>query len=119
MITTKRLSRLRRAKRTRMKIRQIEATRLCIYKTSRHMYAQVTTTDGSKTIACASTLDKELRDTLKQTGNVDAAKEVGKLVAKRALEAGIRAVAFDRSGFAFHGRVKALADAAREVGLEF
>lgn len=116
---TKRLSRLRRAKRTRMKIRQIEATRLCIYKTPRHMYAQVTTTDGSKTLVCASTLDKELRETLKYTGNVDAAKEVGKLVAKRALEAGIREVAFDRSGFAFHGRVKALADAAREVGLEF
>jgi len=116
---TKKLSRLRRAKRTRMKIRQLEATRLCVYKTPRHMYAQVTTTDGSKTLVCASTLDKEIRETLKYTGNVDAAKEVGKLVAKRALEAGIREVAFDRSGFSFHGRVKALADAAREVGLEF
>jgi len=115
----KKLSRLRRAKRTRMKIRQLEATRLCVYKTPRHMYAQVTTTDGSKTIVCASTLDKELKETLKYTGNVDAAKEVGKLLAKRALEAGIREVAFDRSGFAYHGRVKALADAAREVGLEF
>jgi large subunit ribosomal protein L18 len=83
------------------------------------MYAQVTTADGNKTLVCASTLDKELRKKLKATGNVDAAKEVGKLLAKRALEAGISAVAFDRSGFAYHGRVKALAEAAREVGLEF
>lgn len=115
----KKLSRLRRAKRTRLKIRELEATRLSVHKTSRHMYAQVTTADGSKTLVCASTLDKELRETLKTTGNADAAKEVGKLVAKRALEAGIREVAFDRSGFIFHGRIKALADAAREVGLEF
>ena len=112
-------NRIRRAKRTRMKIRELEATRLCVYKTPRHMYAQVTTPDGAKTLACASTLDKELRETLKVTGNVNAAKEVGKLLAKRALEAGIRKVAFDRSGFLFHGRIKALADAAREVGLEF
>jgi large subunit ribosomal protein L18 len=83
------------------------------------MYAQVTTSDGSKTVAYASTLDKELRKALKQTGNVDAAKEVGKLIAQRALEAGIRQVAFDRSGFTYHGRVKALAEAAREMGLEF
>ena len=85
------------------------------------MYAQVikTAADGSKTVVCASTLDKELKETLKYTGNIDAAKEVGKLVAKRALAAGISEVAFDRSGFPFHGRVKALADAAREVGLEF
>jgi large subunit ribosomal protein L18 len=115
----KRLSRLRRAKRTRMKIRELEVTRLSVHKTPRHMYAQVTTSDGSKTLVCASTLDKELRKKLKTTGNTDAAKEVGKLLAKRALEAGIKAVAFDRSGFPFHGRIKALADAAREVGLEF
>lgn len=83
------------------------------------MYAQVTTADGAKTLVCASTLDKELRAKLKTTSNVDAAKEVGKLLAKRALEAGISEVAFDRSGFLFHGRIKALADAAREVGLEF
>ena len=115
----KQSSRLRRSKRTRMRIRELEAMRLCVYKTPRHMYAQVTTADGSKTLACASTLDKELREKLKITGNVDAAKEVGKLLAKRALEAGISAVAFDRSGFTFHGRIKALADAAREGGLEF
>lgn len=116
---TKKESRVRRAKRTRMKIRELEATRLCVYKTPRHMYAQVTTSDGSKTLVCASTLDKELKKKLKSTGNSDAAKEVGKLLAQRALEAGIREVAFDRSGFAYHGRIKALADAAREVGLEF
>lgn len=115
----KKESRLRRATRTRSKIRELEAIRLCVHKTPRHMYAQVTTSDGSKTLVCASTLDKELRKKLKSTGNVDAAKEVGKLLAKRALEAGIREVAFDRSGYVFHGRIKALADAAREDGLEF
>ena len=115
----KRSTRLRRAKRTRMKIRELEAIRLSVHKTPRHVYAQIITSDGSKTLVCASTLDKELREKLKITGNVDAAKEVGKLIAKRALEAGIQAVAFDRSGFPFHGRVKALADAAREIGLEF
>ena len=102
-----------------MKIRELEAIRLCVYKTPRHMYAQVTTPDGKKTLICASTLDKELRKTLKTTGNAEAAKEVGKLIAKRALAAGISTVAFDRSGFRYHGRIKALADAAIEVGLEF
>jgi large subunit ribosomal protein L18 len=102
-----------------MRIRRLEATRLCIYKTPRHMYAQVTTADGARTLAAASTLDKELKSTLKYSGNADAAKEVGKLVAKRALAAGVKEVAFDRSGFIYHGRVKALAEAAREAGLEF
>jgi len=115
----KQLSRLRRAKRSRMKIRELEATRLCVYKTPRHMYAQVTTSDGSKTLACASSLDKEIREKLKSTGNVEAAKEVGKLIAERALKAGINTVAFDRSGFQYHGRVEALANAAREMGLQF
>jgi large subunit ribosomal protein L18 len=116
---TKQVSRLRRAKRTRMKIRELEVTRLTVYKTPRHMYAQVTTADGAKTLVCASTLDKDLRKSLKTTGNVDAAREVGKLIAKKALEAGITTVAFDRAGFAYHGRIKALADAARETGLQF
>lgn len=115
----KKESRQRRAKRTRMRIRDLEATRLSVNKTPRHMYAQIMTADGSKTLVSASTLDKELREQLKVTGNVDAAKAVGQLVAKRAIEAGIKTVAFDRSGFAYHGRVKALADAARESGLEF
>jgi large subunit ribosomal protein L18 len=102
-----------------MNIRAHEATRLCVHKTPQHIYAQVTTSDGAKVLACASTLDKELRKQLKSTGNKDAAIEVGKLIAQRAIAAGVRAVAFDRSGFSFHGRIKALADAAREGGLEF
>ena len=115
----KREARTRRAKRTRCKIRDLEVTRLSVHKTARHVYAQVISSDGSKTLVCASTLDKELQKSLKSTGNVDAAKEVGKLVAKRALDAGIKSVAFDRSGYRYHGRIKALADAARETGLEF
>lgn len=109
----------RRSMRTRMRIRGLNAVRLCVNKTSSHMYAQVTTPDGSKVLACASTLDKELRGKLANTGNVAAAQAVGKLVAERAVKAGVQKVAFDRSGFLYHGRVKALADAAREGGLEF
>lgn len=115
----KRATRLRRAKATRCHIRKLEATRLCVYKTPRHMYAQITTPCGGKTLVCASTLDGDLKKSLKYTGNVDAAKQVGKLLAERAIKAGIKEVAFDRSGFVYHGRVKALADAAREAGLEF
>lgn len=115
----KKTSRIRRAKRTRCKIREVEAVRLCIFKTPRHMYAQLISPTGSNTLLQASTLDKSLRKQLKSTGNITAAKEVGKLLAQRALKSGIKKVAFDRSGFAYHGRVKALADAAREVGLEF
>ncbi|WP_148338236.1 50S ribosomal protein L18 [Aquicella siphonis] len=115
----KKITRLRRAKRTRLKIRDLEVTRLTVHKTPRHMYAQVTSSDGAKTLVCASTLDKELRKKMKSTGNIEAAKEVGKLIAQRALEAGITEVAFDRAGFAYHGRIKALAEAAREVGLQF
>lgn len=112
-------ARLKRAKRTRMRIRAIGTVRLCVNKTVQHTYAQLTAADGSRTLASASTLDKELRKSVKNGGNVDAAKEVGKLIAKRALDAGVKSVAFDRSGFKFHGRIKALADAAREAGLEF
>lgn len=116
---SKKETRQRRAKRTRLHIAKLEATRLTIFKSSKHMYAQITTYDGSQTLAAASTLDKELRSKLKITGNVDAAKEVGSLIAKRAIEVGVSSVAFDRSGFPYHGRVKALADAAREAGLQF
>jgi large subunit ribosomal protein L18 len=119
MKLNKQESRTRRAKPTRMHIRKLEVIRLCVHKTPRHMYAQVTTPDGQKTLISASTLDKEVREKLKVTGNAEAAKAVGTLVAKRALEAGIRKVAFDRSGYRYHGRIKALADAAREIGLEF
>src|SRR5687768_9043820 len=115
----KKSARLRRAKRTRMNIRSQEAVRLCVHRTPRHMYVQVISSTDSNVLVCASTLDKQLKGKIKSTGNVEAAKLVGQLVAKRALEAGIQKVAFDRSGFHYHGRVKALADAARESGLEF
>jgi large subunit ribosomal protein L18 len=116
-MSDKKLSRLRRARRARAKIRELGATRLVINRTPRHMYAQIISGDGSRVLASASTLDKDLRSG--KTGNADAAKAVGALVAERAKAAGITTVAFDRSGFKYHGRVKALADAAREGGLEF
>ncbi|SFM64826.1 50S ribosomal protein L18 [Marinobacter zhejiangensis] len=111
------IERLRRARKVRMKIRELGANRLSVHRTPRHMYAQVTTADGSKVLASASTLDKELRQGT--TGNVDAAKKVGQLIAERAKAAGVETVAFDRSGYRYHGRVQALADAAREAGLKF
>ena len=116
-MSAKKESRLRRARKVRIKIRERGSNRLCVHRTPRHMYAQVTTADGSRVLATASTLDKELRQGA--TGNVDAARQVGELIAQRAKKAGIEEVAFDRSGFRYHGRVKALADAARETGLQF
>lgn len=115
----KQSSKQRRAMRTRMRIREQEAIRLSVHRTPKHIYAQVISSNGASVLACASTLDKQIKGKLKSTGNIEAAKLVGKLVAKRALDAGIKQVAFDRSGFSYHGRVKALADAAREGGLEF
>lgn len=115
----KKTSRMRRARRARMKIRELGAFRLSIHRTPRHIYAQVIGRDGGYTLAAASTLDKELRARLASTGNRDAAVEVGKLIAERAKAAGVESVAFDRSGFKYHGRVRALADAAREAGLQF
>ena len=108
---------LRRARKARLKMHELEVVRLCVFRSSQHIYAQVISADGSKVLASASTLDKELRDAA--TGNIDAATKVGQLVATRAKAAGVSQVAFDRSGFKYHGRVKALADAAREGGLEF
>lgn len=116
-MSDKKLSRLRRARRARAKIRELNVTRLTIHRTPRHIYAQVISEDGSRVVASASTLDKDLRSG--KTGNADAAKAVGALLAERAKAAGVTQVAFDRSGFKYHGRVKALADAAREGGLEF
>ena len=110
-------ARLRRARRARMKMRELGANRLSVHRTPRHIYAQVTAPEGDKVLASASTVEKELR--AEATGNVDAAKKVGVLIAERAKAAGVAKVAFDRSGFKYHGRVKALADAAREAGLEF
>tara|TARA_B100000676_G_scaffold298237_1_gene340941 strand:- start:2426 stop:2776 length:351 start_codon:yes stop_codon:yes gene_type:complete len=113
----KKVSRLRRAKRTRLKIRELGEVRLCVHRTPRHIYAQVISAAGDQVLASASTVEKDLRTDA--TGNADAAVKVGQLIAQRAKEAGIERVAFDRSGFKYHGRVKALADAARENGLEF
>lgn len=113
----KKQSRVRRARRARAKIRELGEVRLCVHRTPRHMYAQVIGVDGDKVIASASTLDKDLR--AGKTGNTDAAVAVGKLIADRAKAAGVESVAFDRSGFKYHGRIKALADAAREAGLQF
>ena len=113
----KKTNRMRRAKRGRMKIRELGATRLSVTRTPQHIYAQVISSDGSAVLAQASTLDKELREGV--TGNSDAAAKVGTLIADRAKKVGVTAVAFDRSGYKYHGRVKALADAARAGGLEF
>lgn len=115
----KKISRLRRAAKTRAKLRELEVYRLTVHRTPRHIYAQIVTHDSSKVIASASTLDAELRKELTGTGNISAAEAVGKAVALRAVKAGVEQVSFDRSGFRFHGRVKALADAARENGLQF
>jgi large subunit ribosomal protein L18 len=111
--------RQRRAKKTRAKISQLAANRLSVHRTPRHIYAQIISPRDGRVLASASTLTRELRETLQKTGNKDAAAAVGKLIAERAKAAGIESVAFDRSGFVFHGRVKALADAAREAGLNF
>ncbi len=110
-------SRLRRARRARTKMREQGVNRLSIHRTPRHIYAQVFAPAGDKVLASASTLDKDLRSG--STGNIDAASQVGKLIAERAKAAGVEKVAFDRSGYKYHGRVKALADAARENGLDF
>lgn len=110
-------SRLRRARKSRVRMRTAGATRLTVHRTPRHIYAQVIAPEGDKVLVQASTLDKDLRGG--QTSNMAAAAAVGKLIAERAKAAGITEVAFDRSGFKYHGRVKALADGAREGGLEF
>ncbi|WP_188149780.1 50S ribosomal protein L18 [Teredinibacter waterburyi] len=116
-MNAKKQSRIRRATRARAKIRDLRVTRLCVNRTPRHIYVQVIDANGGKVLASASTLEKDLRGG--KTGNVEAAAQVGKLIAERAKSAGVTSVAFDRSGFKYHGRVKALADAAREGGLEF
>ena len=114
----KKLSRLKRARRGRAKMKELKVMRLSVHRTPRHIYAQVFD-DASSVVACASTLQKDVTGDLKATGNVEAAKAVGRAIAERAEAKGVTCVAFDRSGFRYHGRVKALADAAREHGLEF
>ncbi|MDY6982502.1 MAG: 50S ribosomal protein L18 [Pseudomonadota bacterium] len=108
----KKVSRLRRAKRGRVKIAELRVNRLCVYRSPRHIYAQVISPDN-KVLASASSLGTD------KSGNVESAIAIGKLIAERAKSAGVTKVAFDRSGYVYHGRVKALADAAREGGLEF
>lgn len=115
----KKSARLRRARRARSKIRDLAVHRLCVYRTPRHIYAQVIAPNGSETVAAASTVEPDLKKAAGTTGNADAAAVVGKAIAEKAKKAGVTSVAFDRSGFRYHGRVKALADAARENGLEF
>jgi len=116
-MNVKKGARLRRAKRARAKISELRMNRLCIFRSPRHIYAQVISPEGDKVLASASTVEKDNR--AGATGNVDAAGKVGKMIAERAKAVGIESVAFDRSGYAYHGRVKALADAAREGGLQF
>jgi large subunit ribosomal protein L18 len=119
MTATKKERRQRRAVKARAHIRDLGVARLTVHRTPNHIYAQVTDAFGARVIAAASTVQKAVREGLKTTGNVEAAKAVGRVIATRAKAAGVSKVAFDRSGFQFHGRVKALADAAREAGLEF
>ena len=119
-MSPKKESRLRRARRTRAKIAELGMHRLSVHRTPRHIYAQIIAGDAGHTIVAASTVEKTLAEGLDgSTGNVDAAKKIGAAIAERAKAAGITKVAFDRSGFQYHGRIKALADAAREAGLEF
>jgi len=114
----KKSSRLRRARRTRAKIKELAVPRLSVHRTSRHIYAQVIAANGSEVLASASTVQADAKAGIKYTGNIDAASAIGKVIAEKAIAAGVSSVAFDRSGFKYHGRIKALADAAREAGLK-
>jgi large subunit ribosomal protein L18 len=118
-MSKKNLSRLRRARQTRLKIREIGAARLTVHRTNTHIYAQITSPSGDKVLATASTVEKDVRGQLKSGGNRKAAEMVGQRIAEKAKQAGIDKVAFDRAGYRYHGRVKALAEAAREGGLKF
>ena len=115
-MSIKNLSRLRRAKKTRSNIRNQESPRLTVYRSSKHFYAQIFDSLGSKVIVSASTTEKDLKI---KSNNLDGVAKIGQKVAERALESGIKKVVFDRSGYKYHGRIKALADSAREAGLEF
>ena len=112
-------SRLRRARQTRHKIRELRVARLTVHRSNSHIYAQVIDAEGAKVLTSASTLEADVRNTVKGGGNAAAAAAVGKRIAEKAKQLGIEAVAFDRGGYRYHGRVKALADAAREHGLKF
>ncbi len=112
-------NRLRRARKTRAKIAELKVTRLSVHRTNTHIYAQIIAETGDKVIASASTVEADVRKKVKNGGNVEAAAVIGRLIAEKAKKAGITTVAFDRSGYKYHGRIKALADAARENGLSF
>ncbi|MFM9972225.1 MAG: 50S ribosomal protein L18 [Burkholderiales bacterium] len=116
---SKNASRVRRASQTRRKINQLRAVRLAVHRTNGHIYAQIFSQEGDKVLASASSVEKEVRASVPNGGNKSAAASVGKRIAEKAKILGIESVAFDRSGFKYHGRVKALADAAREAGLKF
>ena len=113
----KKIARLRRARKTRARIADLKMVRLCVFRTNSHIYAQIISAEGDKVLASASTVEAEVRGSLKSGGNTEAAAVVGKRIAERAKTIGVEKVAFDRSGFQYHGRVKALAEAARENGL--
>ena len=115
----KKQSRMRRSRRTRAKIAELKVVRLTVNRSNTHIYAQVIDATGGKVLASASSAEKAVRGELKSGGNIKAAAVVGKLIAEKAKKAGVEIVAFDRSGYRFHGRVKALAEAAREAGLKF
>lgn len=118
-MSDKNIARLRRARQTRLKIREVGAVRLTVHRTNTHIYAQITSPSGDKVLASASSLEKELRAQLKSGSNRKAAELIGQRIAQKAKEKGIESVAFDRSGYKYHGRVKALAEAARAGGLKF
>ena len=116
---TRKAARLRRAGKTRARIRRDATNRLCVFRSPQHVYAQIIEPSGGQVLVSASTAEREVREQIGYGGNVGAAVAIGKRLAEKAKDAGIRQVAFDRSGYKYHGRVKALADAAREGGLEF
>ena len=118
-MAVKKEARLRRARKARAHIRRLGRPRLTVFRSGRHIYAQIINSEDGTVMAAASTLQKDLKSELKSTSNKEAAAAVGKAIAEKAVEAGIKEVAFDRSGYQYHGRVKELADAAREVGLSF
>ena len=115
----KKIRRLRRARKTRAKIAELGVARLCIHRSNCHIYAQIIDASQGRVLTSASTLEKDVSGQIKSGGNSEAAKLIGRRIAEKAKQVGVERVAFDRSGFAYHGRVKAVADAARENGLQF
>lgn len=118
-MNVKKTARLRRARKTRSRIRRLGVPRLSVFRSAQHIYAQIISAEGDRVLAAASTVQKALSDGLEGTGNRTAAAAIGKVIAERSIAAGVDTVAFDRSGFKYHGRIKELADAAREAGLKF